>query len=229
MILRGLCVPDSLLRAPDPNRIPSIAMLKIIGGEFRSRRLLSPEDGSVSRPYASRVKESVFNLLRGWWEGATVLDLFAGVGTIGLEAVSRGAAKVYMIERNRDVFRLLEQNIKALDCGLRATAIFGDALSPASLARVRGRVDLIFIDPPYEMMIDDARRGKVLQQIERCRPLMGDKGFLVLRSPVGVEQAELSLQGFVGPEQHRYAPDMHVLLYAPAGPAAASGSLEGDS
>ena len=68
-------------------------MIKIIGGEYRSRKLLTPENESVSRPYGSRVKESLFNLLRGWFEGATVIDLFAGVGTMGLECASRGAAR----------------------------------------------------------------------------------------------------------------------------------------
>src|SRR5947207_15753430 len=87
------------------------SMLKITAGEFRSRILLSPKDDASSRPYASRVKESVFNLLRGWFEGATVLDLFAGVGTVGLEAVSRGASNVFMMERNGEILRLLQQNI----------------------------------------------------------------------------------------------------------------------
>src|SRR5262245_15938357 len=87
----------------DGSRIRWIAMLKIIAGEFRSRKLLTPDDGSVSRPYGARVKESIFNLLRGWFEGATVIDLFAGVGTMGLEAVSRGAARVFMVERDRHI------------------------------------------------------------------------------------------------------------------------------
>ena len=193
-------------------------MLKIIGGEFRSRQLLSPDDDSVSRPYAGRVKESVFNLLRGWFEGATVLDLFAGVGTVGLEAVSRGAAKVYMVERNSEVFRLLKRNIEALHCQDRVVAIHADALGAAALARVSGSgpVDLVFVDPPYDLMEQATSRQRVLDQIGRCRPLMGEKGFVILRSPVNTQDAELSIAGFVGPEQHEYGRDMNVLIYAPA-------------
>ena len=63
-------------------------MIKIIGGEFRSRKLAAPADESVSRPYPQRVREAVVNTLREWFDGARVLDLFAGVGSMGLEAVS---------------------------------------------------------------------------------------------------------------------------------------------
>ena len=190
-------------------------MLKIIGGEYRSRILQSPNDDSISRPYTGRVKESLFNLLRGWFENSTVLDLFAGVGTMGLECISRGAARVYLVERNRQIFDLLQGNIDALQCGDRAVAILGDALGPVALARASGPVDLVFVDPPFELMQNEATRQRVLEQIARCRPLMGDKGFVVLRSPLSAQQADPSIAGFAGPEQHQYGREMNVLLYAP--------------
>jgi 16S rRNA (guanine(966)-N(2))-methyltransferase RsmD len=190
-------------------------MVRIIAGEFRSRRLATPNDDSVSRPYASRVKESVFNLLRGWFEGATVLDLFAGIGTMGLEAASRGAARVYMVEQNRAVYNLLKNNIEALQCGDRVTAVLGDALSATTLARAPRPVDLIFIDPPYEMMEQERSRQLVLDQIARCRALMADKGFVILRGPKLASALDLAIEGFLGPEIHEYGQEMHVLLYAP--------------
>jgi 16S rRNA (guanine966-N2)-methyltransferase len=191
-------------------------MLRIIAGEFRSRSLLGPDDASVSRPYGSRVKESIFNLLRGWFEDATVIDLFAGVGTMGLEAVSRGAARVFMVERDRDVYNLLRQNIERLGCGDRATAVNADALGPLALQQAPRPADLIFVDPPYELMSDETSRRRVQEQVARCRALMCDKGFVILRGPVGPEDADLSITGFVGPEVHRYGGEMFVLLYAPA-------------
>jgi 16S rRNA (guanine(966)-N(2))-methyltransferase RsmD len=192
-------------------------MLKIIAGEFRSRMLLSPEDAGVSRPYASRAKESVFNLLRGWFEeGARVLDLFAGVGTMGLEAVSRGAAQVVMVERNREIFRLLERNIATLGCADRATAVLGDALSPLALDRAPQPVDIVFIDPPYEMLEEPSTRARVLEQIARLREVMADRGFVVLRSPIGSRDADFTVPGFAGPEEHTYGKGMHVMLYAPS-------------
>ena len=158
-------------------------MIKIIAGEFRSRELLSPRDDSISRPYNSRVKESIFNLLRGWFEGATVLDLFAGVGTMGLEAVSRGAARAFLIERDHSIYELLRKNIEALGCGDRATAMQGDALGPLCLARAPRPVDLIFIDPPYRYMEEEHMRSRVIEQIARLRVFMADRGFVVLRAP----------------------------------------------
>ena len=190
-------------------------MLKILGGEYRSRKLLTPDDESLSRPYASRVKETVFNLLRGWFDGTTVIDLFAGVGTMGLEAASRGAAKVFMVERDRRIFDLLQSNIQSLNCGDRVTAVSADVLTMQWMARAPRPADIIFIDPPYQLMEDEKTRNRVLDVIARCRPLLGDKGFVVLRSPIGAKEGDFTIEGFVGPEVHDYSKDMHVMLYAP--------------
>ena len=191
-------------------------MLKIIGGEFRSRQLMTPPDEAVTRPYSQRVKESVFNLLRGWFDDANVLDLFAGVGTMGLEAVSRGARQVLLVEQDRKIFTMLESNIAALGCGDRATAMHGDALGQTCLLRAPQPVDVVFVDPPYAMMQRDDSRTRVLEQVRRTGEIMADKGFLVLRSPLQPEGPEWDIEGFDGPEEHRHGKDMWVLLYAPA-------------
>ena len=190
-------------------------MLRILGGEFRSRQLLTPDDDTTTRPYSSRAKESLFNLLRGWFEETSVIDLFAGIGTMGLEAVSRGAARVLLVERDRKVFELLKQNIESLKCSDRAIAVNADALGQVWMAKATKPVDVIFCDPPYEMMEDERSRQRMLEQVARCRVLMGDRGFVVLRSPLGTRDAELSVAGFAGPEEHRYGNEMRVLLYSP--------------
>ena len=109
-------------------------MLRIIGGEYRSRVLATPHGKDQTRPMGARTKEAIFNLLRGWFEEAHVLDLFAGVGTMGLEAVSRGAARVVMVERDRHVFQILQGNVHALGCGSRAIPVMADALGPVAIA-----------------------------------------------------------------------------------------------
>ena len=190
-------------------------MLKIISGEYRSRKLLSPPDSEITRPYPQRVKKSIFNLLGKWFDGARVLDLFAGVGTVGLEAVSWGAEKVLMVERDRRIFPLLKQNIETLGCGDRAMAIPGDALGSACLARAPRPVDLVFVDPPYPMMLDQSQRLRILNQIVQCRAIMADKGFVILRSPLGPDEADLAIEGFLGPEDRGYGKKMWVLLYEP--------------
>ena len=190
-------------------------MLKIIAGEYRSRRLREPRADEQSRPYLARMRESVFNLLRGWFEDANVLDLFAGVGTVGLEAVSRGAARVVMVEQNRQTHEHLVANIDTLGCGDRAEAVLGDALSEHILFRAPRPVDLLFVDPPYPLMTDPASRGRVLAQIERCATILAEPSFVILRSPLGPDDVDLTIPGFAGPEPHDYGRDKWVLLYQP--------------
>lgn len=204
-------------------------MLRIIAGEYKSRRLLSPPDEAVSRPYPERVKEAVFNMLREWFdEGGNVLDLFAGVGSMGLEAVSRGAQRVVMVEQSRPIFRLMEQNIATLGCGDRAKAVCGDGLSETAILRAPDPVDVVFIDPPYPMMLDEHSRRRVLGQMSRCRRIMAKPGLLILRSPHGPADLGLAVEGLVGPEARRYARDMWVLLYEPEPPESPDRSREGD-
>lgn len=194
-------------------------MLKIISGEYRSRQLLTPDGEDRTRPMTARVKESVFAMLHGWFKDARVLDLFAGVGTVGIECASRGAKEVVCIERDRDVFRYLEHNIATLKCGDRVAAVQADALGPTALARSPKPVDLVFMDPPYALMTDEATRKIVLAQAARTRALFASKGFLILRTPVDLDEAERTLPGFVGPESHQYKDDMWVYLYMPDTPA----------
>ena len=190
-------------------------MVRIIAGEFRSRKLLTVRDDESTRPFLSRVKDSVFSMLHEWFEEARVLDLFAGVGTVGLEAVSRGASSVLMVEQSRRTHRILQQNIEQLGCGDRARALLGDALGRTCLLDAPRPVDLVFIDPPYTMMREPDVRQRVLDQASQCREIMADKGFVILRSPIGPEDAELVIPGFNGPEPHRYRKDMWVLIYEP--------------
>ena len=142
-------------------------MLKIIAGEFRSRILEGPPDAETTRPITARVKESVFNLLRGWCEDAVVLDLFAGVGAIGLEAVSRGAREVVFVELNGRIASILEFNVTELGCGDRATVVRADALGPAALAQAPRDCDLVFLDPPYPLWDDLATRERLIDLAAR--------------------------------------------------------------
>jgi 16S rRNA (guanine966-N2)-methyltransferase len=190
-------------------------MVRIIAGEFRSRQLLTLRHDESTRPVLSRVKESMFSMLHEWFENARVLDLFAGVGTIGLEAVSRGAADVLMVEKSLRTFRILQQNVERLGCGDRARTLHGDALGRTCLLEAPQPADLVFVDPPYAMMEDARSRQRILDQAARCRAVMADKSFLVLRSPRGPDDFDLALPGFIGPEPHRYRKDMWVLLYEP--------------
>ena len=127
-------------------------------------------------------------------------DLFAGVGTMGLEAVSRGARSAVLFERDRGVFECLERNIAALHAQDRAKAVQADALSPAVLAALPGPVDVVFMDPPYPLAEQASGKRKVLEQCARLRGAMGDRGWLVLRLPYVLAEGERTIAGFDGPE-----------------------------
>lgn len=131
--------------------------MRIIGGDLRGRPLKGPGTGDRPdslRPTTDRVRESLFNLLRhGGYaepalpEGTQVLDLFAGTGALGLEALSRGAERVVFVEQDRSSLALLRANVAGLGVKDRTLVVVGDALS---LGPARGGpADLVFLDPPY--------------------------------------------------------------------------------
>ncbi len=163
--------------------------MRIISGEFRRRQLISPKDASTTRPIPDRVKESVFSILRGHFEGARVLDAFAGSGSIGLEALSRGASFVLFVERDKAAATLLEQNIELLGCGDRCEVLRADAIGPATFARCPRPLDLAFFDPPYPLVEDPASWDRIRGQVGRVADLLTQVGFVALRTPWPFRQA----------------------------------------
>jgi 16S rRNA (guanine966-N2)-methyltransferase len=120
--------------------------MRIIAGTARGRRLESPS-GWGTRPTLDRVRENLFNILMPRVAGAVFLDLFAGTGANGLEALSRGAARAVFAESDAAVLAVLRKNIAL--CGFGDRAVVSRATLPAGLAALAGPFDLIFADPPY--------------------------------------------------------------------------------
>lgn len=120
--------------------------LRIIGGDWRSRRLLFP-DAQGLRPTPDRIRETLFNWLQGKVYGTRCLDLFAGSGALGLEALSRGASDVTFVEKNPSVAAQLKSNLELLKS--TAEVIQSDALAFMSESRSIHSFDIIFLDPPY--------------------------------------------------------------------------------
>lgn len=124
--------------------------MRVIGGAHRGRRLRAP-GGFRTRPTASRVREALFDILGPTVRGQRVLDLFAGTGAVGIEALSRGAARVVFVERDRAALRALRANLAAVGAGhARARVVAGDAVAAVRrLGRSEQPFDLVFLDPPY--------------------------------------------------------------------------------
>lgn len=157
--------------------------MRIIAGEYRSRTIFTPRDDAVTRPIPDRVKQSLFNLLRGHFEGAGVFDGFAGTGAIGLECASRGAARVVCVEQDREIAGLLSRSVASLGCRDRVEVVIGDALGAGALARAPRPLTLAFLDPPYPMVRDALGFARVMAQLEKLVALLTDDGFAVLRTP----------------------------------------------
>lgn len=122
--------------------------MRIIAGEWKGRRIEAPA-GHAVRPTSDRAREAWMSIVHADLVGATVLDLFAGTGALGLEALSRGAKAVDFVELSAPTVRVLEQNIAALGAGERSAVHRGDALRFAERASRGSAYDLIFADPPY--------------------------------------------------------------------------------
>ena len=135
--------------------------MRVIAGRLGGRRLTAPR-GTTTRPTSDRVREATFSLL-GSVDGASVLDVFAGTGALGIEALSRGAAKAVFVERDARAARVLRANLKTLELARDEAEVRElDALAALRSARARRETyDLVFIDPPYrhfpalEQALDD--------------------------------------------------------------------------
>ena len=154
--------------------------MRVIAGALRGRRIAAPR-GRETRPTSDRVREALFNLLGPLPAAAAVLDLFAGSGALGIEALSRGASSVTFVERERGALRALRANLDALGVRGRARVVPGNAARPASLTP--GPWDLILADPPYA--------GNDAATIVEAAPrLLAPGGVLVLEHAAGVEAPE---------------------------------------
>src|SRR5262249_33467103 len=120
--------------------------MRVIGGEFRSRRLKSIP-GAATRPTPDRLRETLFDILAPRIEGATFIDAYAGSGAVGVEALSRGAAHAWFLERNRKALDVIHENLAGLGVESRATVLAG----PVSLTIGRLEADIVFLDPPYDL------------------------------------------------------------------------------
>ena len=127
--------------------------MRIIAGQYKGRRLLPPR-GHTTRPITDRVKTALFSILAADVDDAVVLDLFAGTGSLGIEAISRGARRCYFAERDRLAIARLRRNITAVGADDRCEVWPGDIFRTLRrrLAPLPDPVDLAFIDPPYRLV-----------------------------------------------------------------------------
>jgi 16S rRNA (guanine966-N2)-methyltransferase len=153
--------------------------VRIIAGERKGHTIFAPR-GRETRPTSDRVRENVFNIVAPWVEGARVLDLYAGSGAMGLEALSRGADAVVFVESDPDAVRAIERNLDKLRL-TGARVVRADTTTGLAQETAAGRkYDLVLVDPPYAMTDYDT--------LARYLPLvLAEDGLLVLESAARVE------------------------------------------
>jgi 16S rRNA (guanine966-N2)-methyltransferase len=120
--------------------------MRVIGGEFRSRPLKSVP-GLDTRPTPDRLREALFNVLAPRIQGAVFVDAYAGTGAVGIEALSRGAARVIFIEENRKAVAVIRENLRALGAEGRTQVLARKAVGLLSTLEA----DIVFLDPPYRL------------------------------------------------------------------------------
>lgn len=124
--------------------------MRIIAGLAKGRKILSPVGYDITRPTLGRVKEAMFSMIQNKIAGSKVLDVFAGTGSLGLEAVSRGAKCCYLVDRNKETFSLLNENVINLKFEDKCICMNMDSyMALDELAEKNLKFDIIFIDPPY--------------------------------------------------------------------------------
>ena len=123
--------------------------LRIIGGDLKGKKLYSIP-GTTIRPTADRLRESIFNILSFRVQDAVVLDLFAGTGAFGIEALSRGAESVVFVDNNKGVISVIDRNVRSCALGNRAKIIKWNIIKNLNcLKSISTAFDLVFLDPPY--------------------------------------------------------------------------------
>lgn len=191
--------------------------MRILAGQFKGREILTPRGADVVRPITGLVKKSLFDILGGRLEDATVADLYCGTGTQGLEALSRGARRCCFADRDRLALNLLRRNIEALGVANQAVIWPGDVTARLAgwMKGLDHPLDVAFVDPPYA----DARRWSWAAVAEEIfDPLarhLAAEGVVVLRLP-----GEIEAPPRIGPlalaREKRYG-DMTLLFLERAG------------
>lgn len=138
--------------------------MRIIGGQYRSRKLKSVP-GTAVRPTPDRLRETLFNVLAPRIAGTVFLDAYAGSGAVGIEALSRGAKQIVLIERNPQALVVLRENLAALQVRSEAVVMRGSAVSHLRKRSADFRLDIAFVDPPYELVKEYAESLSILAEM----------------------------------------------------------------
>lgn len=181
--------------------------MRVIAGSARRVPLKTPE-GMDTRPTQDRIKETLFNMLQYELADCVFLDLFAGSGAIGIEALSRGAKQAVFVEQDEKAVAIIRENLKATRLEDRAVIMHCDALS--ALRRLEGkyRFDLIFMDPPYNHELE----RQMLSSLKDSS-LIDKESTIIVEASLETSFDYLESIGFIMEKNKKYKTNRHVFVY----------------
>lgn len=180
--------------------------MRVIAGTRRSLQLITPE-GRDTRPTQDRIKETLFNILQTDVPGSVFVDLFAGSGGIGIEALSRGAVRAYFVENQKKACDCIEQNLEKTRFTKEAVLLKQDVLF-ALTGSIRERADIIFMDPPYGQGLED----QVLTYLSQSDRIADRDTLIILETALHAETDYLTGLGYDIIRQKCYKTNQHLFL-----------------
>lgn len=184
--------------------------MRIVGGEARGRRLKAPRGRRV-RPTAERTREALFDILGARVPGSRFLDLFAGVGAVGLEALSRGAQQVVLVEASERAARVIRENAAVLGRPAQVRVIRAQATTALrGLAAAGAKFDIVFLDPPYR---DRKGLERALQELGRADGVLAPDAVVVVEHDA--HQAPIAASGILVSERSRRFGDGVLTFFRP--------------
>lgn len=169
--------------------------MRVITGSARGRRLKTLEGDDIVRPTTDRVKEAMFSIIQFELQDAAVLDLFAGSGQLGIEALSRGAASCVFVDKNKEAYETVRENLATTGLDSKATVMNADSITYIRNSRLK--FDIIILDPPYNKGILD----EVLPSVAAC---CNDNATIICESEFG-EVLPDEAGDFVKHKEYKYS------------------------
>ena len=183
--------------------------MRVIAGSARRLRLVTP-DGNDTRPTQDRIKETLFNIIQNQVPGSVFVDLFAGSGGIGIEALSRGAKKAYFIENSNAAMKCITANLRTTRFEEQAIVLKQDVV--LGLRNIREEeADIIFMDPPYH----DGQYERVLSQLSQM-DYVTENTMIIVESALDLDFSFADDYGFEVRREKEYKNNKHVFLYRKA-------------
>ena len=180
--------------------------MRVIAGSRKRMPLVTPP-GMGTRPTTDRIKETLFNMLNPYLYGCRFLDLFAGSGQMGIEALSRGSREAVFVEKSPRAADCIKRNLEFTRLTEQGTILVEDAVKACESGRIGEAFDVIFMDPPYDRQLEK----QVLEALSASE-LLREDGLIVAEASLETDFSYLDSLGFVMERQKQYKTNQHVFI-----------------